>query len=212
MEKQVIVLTAMHGRHETVAKCYNKMKHLPITFIYGYTLPSDGEFLDDLLDEGATYKAPNTPLWQKFQLGVGLAKKLKFDIAIMLGSDDYIDEKFLDFVCEQTEHYDFIGFNDIYFEEKDKRYYWSGYTNNRQGEPCGAGKVYTRKALEMLDWNLYARSIDRGLDHHAYKRVKRFGLKCLVTSIKHHGLTLVDVKDSGSLTPLAAFNKTLQEI
>jgi len=42
---KIAICTAMHGRHETVAYCYNKMKHLPIEFLYGYAKDEDGEFL-----------------------------------------------------------------------------------------------------------------------------------------------------------------------
>jgi len=208
---KVVICTAMHGRQDTVRYCYNKMKHLPIEFLYGYSKDEDGEFLQELLDSGAMYKIPNKPLWDKFQAGIGLLKHLDFDVAIMLGSDDYIDEKFLDYVCRQAQQYDFIGFKDIYFEKGEKTYYWSGYTNHREGEPCGAGKVYTKYALEQLNWNLYTNSLDRGLDGHVWQRVKKFKLRCKIASIKREGLKLVDVKDGKGLTPLGAFTTLVEE-
>lgn len=209
---KVAVVTAMQGRHKTVAYCYRKMKHLPIEFLYGYTTKSDEDFITNLVNRGAMYQAPNAPLWQKFQIGIDLLQHMDFDIAIMLGSDDYFDEKFLDYVVKHSKTYDFIGFKDIYFEEKGNTYYWSGYTNHRIGEPCGAGKVYTREALELLNWDLYSNSVDSGLDGHAWKRVNKLGLRCKIASIKHEGLKLVDVKDEASLTKLSKFEKNSLEL
>jgi len=212
MEKRVVICTAMHGRQDTVRYCYEKMKHLPVEFMYGYTNISDGEFLQDMLDSGVTYRVANQPLFNKFQVGIDLLKQLTFDVAIMLGSDDYIDEKFLDYVCKQAEKYDFIGFKDIYFEQGEKTYYWSGYTNHREGEPSGAGKTYTREGLEQLNWNLYNNSINRGLDGSSWQRVKRFKLLSKIASVKREGLKLVDVKDKGSLTPLVKFRPNELEL
>jgi len=209
MGKRVAILTAMHGRHQTVQYCLNKMKDLDVFFIYGYSDEADGEFLRSQSLEIVTYQAKNSPLSDKFQKGVEIAKSHDFDIAIMLGSDDYIDQKFLDYVIRQTDKYEHIGFKDIYFEEKGRTYYWPGYTNYRRGEASGAGKTYTREALEKLNWTLYDHKQDKGLDRAAHMNVVKAKLKKKIASIKSEGLTLVDVKDAGSLTPLSRFEGQL---
>lgn len=212
MEKKVVIMTAMHGRHKTVQYCLDKMKDLDVFFIYGYSSNQDRLFLGSQDADIILYKARNKPLSGKFQAGLKLAQDYDFDIAIMLGSDDYIDQKFLDYAIEQTDKYEHIGFKDIYFEENRQRYYWPGYSNYRKGEASGAGKIYTRKALDKLDWHLYDDTIDSGLDRSAHMRVKEAGLKINISSVQDEGLTLVDVKDAYSLTKLYKFEGQLKKV
>ena len=129
-------------------------------------------------------------------------EELDFDGVILLGSDDYIDESFLEFARNNIDKYDMIGFKDLYFESGKDLYYWSGYTNSRRGEPSGAGKIYSKKFLEKINYNLFPESRERGLDGISWKRVKGVGANVLVTSIKDKGLFLCDVKDGEGMTRL----------
>ena len=94
------------------------------------------------------------------------------------------------------------GFKDIYFQNEGALYYWKGYENNRKGEPCGAGKVYSRKFLECIKWNLFDIARDRGLDKISWQRVKDAKAKVHITTLKENGLLLVDIKDGEGMTPL----------
>jgi hypothetical protein len=149
----------------------------------------------------ATYSAPG---------GDFLANHLSAASTSLI-SDDYIDEAFLQYVERTIPDFDMIGFKDIYFQHDGSLHYWSGYTNNRQGEPCGAGKVYSRKFLECINWNLFDVARDRGLDKISWQRVKQANAKIHVTSLKQNGLLLVDIKDGEGMTPFNKF-KGLEQI
>ncbi len=198
---KIISVTAMHGRHNTVAECINRMPFIDKVFIY--STPEDERFLQDQ-DIFAMAKYRNEPLSYKWNMAIRTLEQIDFDAVVLLGSDDYIDEAFLRYVERTITDFDMIGFKDIYFQNEGALYYWKGYDNNRKGEPCGAGKVYSRKFLECIKWNLFDTARDRGLDKISWNRVKQAKAKVHVTSLKENGLMLVDIKDGEGMT---SFNK-----
>lgn len=198
----------MHGRHKTVAECIERMPFIDKVFIY--STDEDGAFLQTQ-DVFAMAKYQNNPLSYKWNMAIRTLQQIDFDAVILLGSDDYIDEAFLEYVERTIPNFDMIGFKDIYFQHNKGLYYWSGYTNNRRGEPAGAGKVYSRKFLECINWNLFDVARDRGLDKISWIRVKQAKANIHITSLKQNGLLLVDIKDGEGMTPFNKF-KGLQKI
>lgn len=199
MEQKVITISCMHGRQETVRYCLNQMPFIDKVMIY--TSKSDGLFLEST-DVYAQAPYPNQPLSLKWNAAVMTLKQLDFDAVILLGSDDYIDEAFLKFAQENIKDYDMIGFTDAYYEKDGEFYYWSGYDNHREGEPVGAGKIYSRKFLERIGFNLYPKSATVGLDYIAHKVCEKANAKMLVTSLKENGLFMCDVKDGLGMNSL----------
>lgn len=189
----------MHGRHKTVQECINRMPF--IDKIYIYSTPEDERFLQEQ-DIFAMAKYRNEPLSYKWNMAIRTLEQVDFDAVILLGSDDYIDEAFLRYVERTIPDFDMIGFKDIYFQNEGDLYYWKGYDNNRKGEPCGAGKVYSRKFLECIKWNLFDIARDRGIDKISWQRVKDAKAKVHITTLKENGLLLVDIKDGEGMTPL----------
>jgi len=190
----------MHGRHKTVKYCLNKMPFIDKIMIYSDD--QDGEFLKDQ-DIIAKGKFKNNPLSFKWNAGIMSLKEVDFDAVILLGSDDYIDQNFLDYVLKHIKRYDMIAFKDIYFEDNDRLYYWKGYQGNRKGEPVGAGKVYTKKFLERLNYNLFHEARDRGLDGVSWRRCKEINAKIHLTTLKQNNLYLCDVKDGNGMTKIS---------
>jgi hypothetical protein len=205
---KIITVTAMHGRHDTVAECIQRMPF--IDKVYIYSTDEDGKFLEDQ-DIYAMAKYRNNPISYKWNMAIRTLEQIDFDAVILLGSDDYIDEAFLNYVKRTIPDFDMIGFKDIYFQHNGGLYYWSGYNNNRRGEPCGAGKVYSRKFLECIKWNLFDVARDRGLDKISWQRVNQAKAKIHVTSLKENGLMLVDIKDGEGMTPFNKF-KSLEYV
>ena len=123
-QKKIIVLSAMHKRHETVQYCLEKMPFIDVVMIYSDD--EDGVFLDRQ-NVFATGQFENSPLSFKWNAGVMSLEQVDFDAVILLGSDDYVDEKFVEFVRSKIDEYEMISFKDLYFEDDGKRFYWSGY-------------------------------------------------------------------------------------
>lgn len=197
---KIIALSCMHGRQDTVKYCLDKMPFIDKVMIY--TTKEDGDFLDstDVIAK-APYK--NQPLSFKWNAAVMTLEELDFDGVVLLGSDDYIDERFLDFAKANISNYDMIGFKDLYFESDGTLYYWGGYTSKRRGEPAGAGKIYSKSFLQKIRYNLFAEAKERGLDGISWKRVKNANAKVLITSLKENDLFLCDVKDGKGMTDIS---------
>lgn len=199
---KIITVSAMHGRHNTVSECIQRMPF--IDKVYIYSTDEDGTFLKTQ-DIFAMAKYRNEPLSYKWNMAIRTLEQIDFDAVVLLGSDDYIDEAFIRYVEQTIPNYDMIGFKDIYFQHDGALYYWSGYDNNRRGEPCGAGKVYSRKFLECLNWNLFDVARDRGLDKISWQRVNQAKAKIHVTTLKQNDLMLVDIKDGEGMTSFSKF-------
>jgi glycosyltransferase involved in cell wall biosynthesis len=197
-QPKVIVLTCVYGRHKTVKKC---LKQNNIETVAIFSTVEDGLMLKGM-DVKHTFYHSNQPLSDKWNYGVRMLKDIDFDHVIMLGSDDYFNDSFLEYVKREAPKYDLLAFKDIYFEQGSKRYYWSGYECKRQGEPAGAGKVYSKKFLEEIDYNLFPASRENGLDGMSWKVALRNEVNIKVTSLHENGLFLCDVKDGEGLTPL----------
>lgn len=182
----------MHGRNKTVEFCLNKMPFIDKIMIY--STDADGKFLEGQ-DVFAKAQFKNNPLSYKWGMAFFMLEQVEFDGAIILGSDDFIDEKFLKFAQDNIGKYDMIGFKDAYFKNNDDYFYWSGYDTNRKGEPAGAGKIYSKKFLERIKYNLYPFEKNVGLDGMANKVCKDNNAKMLITTLKENDLFMCDVKD-----------------
>lgn len=201
----MIVLSAMHGRHSTVKYCLEKMPFIDVVMIYSND--EDGEFLDQFENVIGKAKVKNNPLSFKWNTAIKCLAQVEFDAVILLGSDDYVDEKFFQFVSSEIDGCDMIGFKDIYFMDDDQLYYWPGYLNHRKGEPVGAGKVYSKAFLESIGYNLFPEFNDVGLDGISWRVVKRVNAKVKIFSLLENDLFIVDVKDDHSMNTLSKLKR-----
>jgi len=196
---KIVILTAMHKRQETVKYCFDKMPN--IKKIVMYSDDADGVFLDSFPNV-YKFKTPNNPLSTKWNEGVKKLKDFDFDAMILLGSDDYIDEAFINYVSLNISKYEMIAFKDIYFQSGGSTYYWGGYECAREGEPIGAGKVYAKSFLHRIKYNLYPTPINKRLDALSWKVCVNAKANMLITTLKENGLYCCDVKDGQGMTKL----------
>lgn len=198
----------MHGRHSTVKYCLEKMPFIDVVMIYSND--EDGAFLNQFDNVMAKAKVKNNPLSNKWNTAIKCLAQVEFDAVILLGSDDYIDEAFLEFASKNIKGFDMIGFHDAYYESGEDRYYWGGYENHRKGEPVGAGKVYSKAFLERIGYNLFPEFRNVGLDGLSWTVVKRSNAKIKVFSLKEEGIKLYDVKDGLGMNSMDKLIRTLK--
>jgi len=201
---KIIVISCMHGRNKTVEYCLNKMPFIDKIMIY--STDEDGQFLDGQ-DVIGTAQVKNRPLSYKWGQAFFALEQIDFDGVVILGSDDYIDEKFLKFAQDNISDYDMIGFEDAYFKHNEDFYYWAGYDNQRKGEPAGAGKIYSKKFLERIKYDLYPLNKNVGLDGMANKVCKDNNAKMMITTLKEQDLFMCDVKDGEGMNSFEKLNK-----
>lgn len=205
--KKIVVLSAMHNRNETVKHCLEKMPFIDKYMIYSNE--SDGEFLKQT-DVKGVKQVPNNPLSLKWNQAVVFLKNIEFDAVILLGSDDFIDEKFISFISKNISKYDLISFKDMYFKKGSETFYWPGYNCNRKGEPSGAGKTYTKEFLKRINFNLFPLSRNNSLDGMSWDVCKKANAKTLVASLKEENIFLCDVKDGHGITKLSSIKNIIK--
>lgn len=202
---KVVLSTLMHGRHLTVDKCIKKNREAGITdFVFSYTTEEDRRFL---LPHGVRSIQAHNYIPTKAQASIYAAYELNPDAILLMGSDDYINDKALQLIVELLPRYDYISFYDILFDHNGKYYRWPGYPKGtaRHGEPTGAGKVIRRDLLDRMNWEVFTGGTDRGADFTAHTAIKRASKNRCYIGTKE-GAILVDVKDNDSSTPLKKFN------
>lgn len=198
MSTNIIMVTCVHKREQTVQSCFNKMPFIKKVVVYSLTKDNQRHRKDVLLE----CKYENAPLSFKWEKAISILKNIDFTHVIIMGSDDYVDEKTFQFIRENCLDYDVMGFTDLFIEQGGGLYYWPGYKNERHLEPIGAGRVYSRSFLEKLGFSLYRIAASSGLDRMAWGVVKANTTNIGIFSLRDKGLFLCDVKDSGGITQL----------
>lgn len=207
-----LILTDVWGRFPTTDLVFNQIKRLKDNGNKDWSI----DVLAAISEEGAKHlcykyffpfiEVPNSPLGAKKQARIDHIEGKQFDYIIILGSDDLMSAHHV-----WTLHkyalmgYDFIGTQDTYFVENGKCKYWKGYTDHRKGISVGAGRMFSRKLLSELGWDLWDRSATRAMDAQVDKRLANVvSNRKMVFNAKNEGVGIVGIKDEDSLT---AFNE-----
>ena len=152
---KTIVITAIHGRKELTDVWLAHCKRIGLEVCAAY---SDDE---DKPDGVWSIQVENEPLAKKWQKAVDLARLVKADRYLILGSDDFISEK----IFQYYDDFDFIGFSDMYFWNLSNNFsYYFSYDIHRnkiwkhRSETLGAGQMYSHSLLEKIDFKLFDQS------------------------------------------------------
>ena len=133
----------------------------------------------------------NEPLGGKWQHAVNESKKLNPDFIVILGSDDMLQntyiEKSIKYIEEGT---DFIGLMRFWQHKGDKAY----LCDYNPIQPIGGGRVYSRRMLEKINWQVFEPK-NKHLDNYGWDMAKKSGLKCtLVRNIETQGMQIHAIK------------------
>ena len=121
----------------------------------------------------------NLPLSNKWNKVVKESKKHNPDGILILGSDDIVSsDYFLYSKYLLSLGYDIIGTRSWFTMLKKKNqiidYALMGYTNKRKNnESLGAGRVISKKALDLINWNLYNFNtpLNKSLDRNSFLKL-----------------------------------------
>jgi hypothetical protein len=196
------LLTCMWKRHELFRIYKRGIERLrkihPIEVVI---VGSEGWQSEKLCDGFFYVEHPNSPLGAKSNAGMKFMELLSPDYVIGMGSDDFMSDSLFRFILNRCdEGYDQIGFSDIWFYDKLNNVlgYWKGYTNYREGEPVGAGRVLSSRLLNLLAWQPRD-EVERSLDYTITKKLENIEHKKYICSLKENNLFLVDVKTETNL-------------
>jgi choline kinase len=147
----------------------------------------------------------NMPLGRKWQHGVNHCRQyLSADPLIITGSDDILGPDFVKKACEKVkEGYDFIGLRE-WFVIHDKFRYKLEY---KPEMPLGAGRVYSKKLLDLLGWRIFDTTKSKLLDDLGWHRASK-AKKHIVDDIEAEGMTIESIK--GDWPMLNPFEKMIR--
>lgn len=121
-------------------------------------------------------KFANNPLGAKWQRGVDEARKLNATSVIILGSDDKLNNQFVEQANKYiSQGFHFIGLKRYYIIHKGFKY----LIDYKPVMPLGGGRVYSAKLLDNIGWKLFVNK-DKQLDDYGWERVQKSGARMLL--------------------------------
>lgn len=209
---KIIVLTAMHARHDLMEIFATAMTRLRESFdIETCVALSSGDFENARIchEHGFhTVKTNNRPLSNKLNTGLQLLRDRDWTHVMILGSDDILSNRLIEV---HTRHHDadFVAIHDLWFWGMNpKRAGYDTFTYWRAGSGrIGAGRLLSRRVIEALDYKLWPDRENGGLDGRSAKRIKDLDLdlKRVSYSLLEHNAFMVDIKyelNVSSLSPI----------
>jgi len=143
------------------------------------------------------YDFPNQPLSNKFNYAMSKFKHLGMDAVMIMGTDNFIDyNMFAEYIKTVRNGYDLIGALDSYIYDSltGSMFHFIGYTNYRFGETLGAGRVLSKKVLQMLDYRPWNNGLSRGLDRSMWDKIKPLNIIEYKIQTKKNNFLLLGVK------------------
>lgn len=149
---------------------------------------------------------PNNPLGSKWQFAVNKARELNPEILITVGSDDFLSSDYVDNALKYiNQGYEFVGTNGWHLSDGQKHY--RARYKHLTDFPAGSGRVYTKKALDKINWKLFDTKKNRLLDDMALAEMKKARVKQYISQRPEtDGLRILAMKgDWETLNPLERF-------
>lgn len=132
----------------------------------------------------------NEPLGEKKNYGLSKAKEFDFEYLMEIGSDDLIlDELVEDYLRNYVGKYEFFGVSDALHVDTEFRIAHRIMSNTAYG----AGRMISRRVLEDMNWTIWTKSANRGLDQNSLFNIRRHKVAYkMTTPLKWPGV--IDVK------------------
>ena len=185
------LVTAFHGRvNLTRIWCEHTQQFgLPI---YAAITVGD-EAISEIARDGCHLfvSMPNNPVGAKFNAALALAMEDGCDAVMILPSDDFISQEWVDKSLET------LASGVLYFKPARIAVHQPGrgsYELRSDGRSCGnygAGRVVHRSVIEAVG-ELWPGGRDQGLDSESHGRIRGAGFEC--TAIATKAIPLVDIK------------------
>lgn len=215
---KVVIVSAVWKRPEVFAMFAAGIHHL-INECFGIDFEviisgSEGEVSKIMVErEGFKYiEIANHPLALKVNAPVEAAKEFNPDYVLCLGSDDIISVELMkQYVYYMLLSYDYIAVSDFYFYDTvtGKAAYWGGYREDwRKGHACGAGRILSRRILNLWNWKPWNVEHNLILDNSIQDKLKHTPHLAIVLSLKEHGVFALDIKSSTNMTPFHLWDNT----
>jgi len=211
------ILTALWNRRELTVLFLDRLEHFRKKYdIIPIAVGTGGEFRKDCGKRGIFYvDCENRPLGTKWNKGMEAFRDIPVTNIMILGSDDFVSDEYIEHNLEFVEGKDFCGCMDLYmFGANPRRRGWSGYFYFAYtGYLVGPGRVYSVELMDTLKWNPWGYARNTGLDGSIARNIKKSGMKIKAGSyrIKDKGLFMVDIKTPGNISGIPGGAKLVED-
>ena len=183
---KIVVPIPAYGRAPLLRHTIRRLSRQALPIHKIIVMGCEDEIREVAESEGALYvEHKNRPLGLKWQYGMDVSREFDPDAVLMLGSSDWISD---DWCLEMSKYiidgYDLIGkrkmmFLDVAGHKERRLIAWNGYTlgSGRACEPIGAGRLFSRRVLDKIDWKLYNTTKNNNMDHTSMNRILAAGGK-----------------------------------
>lgn len=201
MRIKVLIYLAVWKRPEITELCFQGIDRLrghPDFDIDALAVISEKE-MESLCDQYAIRYVthPNLPLGKKKNFGLNACEKLPFDYLMEIGSDDLVLNDLLDAYRPLIGKWDFFGVRDIAYVDSVtgacRRYTSSKST-------YGAGRMISRKALQMVNWKLWRDDLNKGMDNNSVMNLAKAGVFYKFIPLSEYPM-VIDVKSKDNIWP-----------
>lgn len=168
---------------------------------------SEGNLSKNLVEKyNFNYVECENILGKKFNAVFQLSQLSNPNYVLLLGSDSIINKSLFQTYLSESNGKDYLGVVDLYYYDvcHKKAKYWPGYKGLREGEPIGAGRLFSKKLLDTLNWTPYSDHIMKGCDADMSRRLKNIGFyNPHLIYLKGTNNLLLEIRSSVNLTELS---------
>lgn len=178
--KRIVAILPIHARERVTMETIGVLRGQK--YVTHVVAAGDGEPEERTAKKaGAVFvRFPNEPLSFKFQGALDKARDFSPDAVLICGSDDFLSPRWTEAGYEKiAEGCDLVGASQwwhcvampgCFAEMRQFR-----YDEARMGEPIGAGRMISRRILELLKWKLFRVPRNDGCDLMSFKLILEKG-------------------------------------
>lgn len=205
---RLAIVTCIHGRPRlTRSWCQYTQR---FGNIYAAVTTGDAENVATLRSVGATFaEVPNEPLGAKHNAALELACRSAWDAAILLPSDDFVNEAFIQAALQALQggaHYVFPQTCAMYDGKTGAAFMLQKPTSGALY--FGAGRLLSRAAVQAIG-PLWTDAKPKGLDTDSHARILAHGFRPVTVGVGDAVPCLTDVKsgEDAQLWPFHTWQK-----
>jgi len=181
-----VVIVPIYKRIELAKLCISRLVEQGENLGFDVMIVGTKSDLDKL-PEGCIKVYHDNPVSDKLNHALSHCKD--YSKVMIWGSDNFASDLAIERLFKSRSK--IVGYDSIYFHRvKDGK--WSIWSTDKM--TIGVGRTYSKKALEAVDYKLYDKGLNKGLDNNARKKYDK------ETTLKLGDDWLIDVKYSSNIT------------
>jgi hypothetical protein len=183
-----VVVIAAHRRTEILVQVVNNLLSFhdtaletSLSVVVCVSSVDDAELLDSGVGDNKSLhiiRCANLPLGNKWQQAVEYSKLLSPQALIICGSDDLLSYSYLSACLGNINHSDewaLCAPAQWHMVDANSQVFAVRYKASGATRILGSGRVYSREFMKQINWKLFDRYLDSGLDYRGLSMVHNRG-------------------------------------